>query len=159
MNFVVADPLNGGAKHHCKLNLAIILAKPQNNENRDYDTAVKLFTECSKSKRSTLALNNLACCYVRGYGVPTNYGKAKKLFKKAAGDGCLVANYNLGVMHNNGLGSRQNVKKAKVYFDFVERNRDHPEYECLAAVNEDPTKLVFFTTMISYVHAANKTNY
>jgi len=150
--------LEAGARRgnkNCKTNLAIILTKPSDHGNRDYDSAVKLFGEVMKDTADLLAINNLACCYVRGFGVEIDYNKAKKLFKKANERGCLVAKYNLGVLYHNGLGVRQNSKTAQKYFTEVENNKKHPEYRCLEAISHDPTKFVFFTTMVSYTHASD----
>jgi len=133
-----------------RTNLGIIVCRPKERENRDYETAINLFTQVAEEDNSILALNNLACCYVRGYGTNVNYKKARKLFKRAIELGSVVAKYNLGIMYLNGLGVKQNLLKAQKYLDEVNENEEHPEFQCLEGVREDPTKFVFFTTMLSY---------
>jgi len=132
-------------------NLGILILRPSDKENRDYEGALKYFTEAAKFD-IPLALNNLACCYVRGFGTKVDYKKAKRLFSRAQALHSLVAEYNIGVLYLNGLGMRPNAGKAQKHFDLVDQSKNHPEYKCMESVREDPTKLVFFTTMVYYTH-------
>jgi len=138
---------------NAKTNLGIIVCKPAESENRDYDAAIKMFSEGAELGMA-VPTNNLACCYARGFGSKVDYGKAMRLFKRAAESNSIVAKYNIGIMYLNGMGVRQSSTKAQKYFDEANHNIRHPEHKCLSSVNNDPTKFVFFTTMIAYTAAA-----
>jgi len=69
--------------------------------------AIMLFT--------TLIYADLFDDGVRAYN-NDNYQEAKKLWEKAANQGDAKAQYNLGLMYDNGRGVRQNKSKAKELF-------------------------------------------
>jgi len=145
---------------NCKTNLAIILTKANYDpsrtcDSRNYSYAVKLFQSVAdNSSTDKLALNNLGCYYCRGFGIEVDYNKAMKLFKKASETGSLVAKYNMAILYYNGYGVKQNTKKALKYFEAIENNYRHSEYKCLDYINHDPTKFVFFTSLVPYTASA-----
>lgn len=64
-----------------------------------------------------LGMWNLAFLYVRGEGVPkVDYVKALGLFRNAAELGLDRAQYDLGMMYLNGLGTEENSKEAEKWF-------------------------------------------
>ncbi len=50
-------------------------------------------------------------------GVPQNYTKAREWLEKAAAQGDAEAQYNLGIMYDNGQGVRQNYAKAREWYE------------------------------------------
>ena len=54
--------------------------------------------------------------YKNGWGVPQNYAWAVKWYQKAAEQGQVNAQYNLGFMYNNGVGMPQDYAKAKKWY-------------------------------------------
>lgn len=61
--------------------------------------------------------NNVGKCCYEGFGtnVPS-YEKAVEYYKKAAGDGCFFAQYNLGVHYLEGLGVEKDSIEAEKWF-------------------------------------------
>lgn len=59
---------------------------------------------------------NLGVIYNRGYGVPRNYDKARKWYKKAASQGYAKAAHNLGVLYQKGHGVPVNHERAAYWF-------------------------------------------
>ncbi len=60
----------------------------------------------------------LAECY-SGFdceGIPHDYVRARQWYEKAAAQGDAEAQYNLGVMYDEGQGVRQNKRTAKEWF-------------------------------------------
>ena len=56
-------------------------------------------------------------CYSHGTGVIQSHKEAVKWFEKAAFQGCLEAQYNLGICYYNGEGIAKNYKKAAEWFE------------------------------------------
>ena len=54
--------------------------------------------------------------YNNGLGVPQNYQLAKVWFEKAANQGDVKAQYNLGSMYENGQGVAQNYQQAAKWY-------------------------------------------
>ena len=61
----------------------------------------------------------LAECYDDGEceGILQDYAKARQWYEKAAAQGYAEAQYNLGVMYNNGKGVRQDYVKARKWYE------------------------------------------
>src|SRR6516162_6194721 len=53
----------------------------------------------------------VAGVYLNRWGVPQDYGKAHKWFKKAADDGNTAAMINLGRLYEEGLGVAQDLRQ------------------------------------------------
>lgn len=53
--------------------------------------------------------NDLARCYLNGYGVPANKVEARKWFMKSAKQGNPVGQYNLGCCMLKGIGGKQDI--------------------------------------------------
>ncbi|WP_164071294.1 tetratricopeptide repeat protein, partial [Aliarcobacter cryaerophilus] len=56
--------------------------------------------------------------------VKQDYLKAREWFEKAANQGYVNAQYNLGMMYVNGYGVKQDYLKAKEYFGKACDNKD-----------------------------------
>ena len=54
--------------------------------------------------------------YAKGHGVPMDYKQAAAWYLKAAEQGMLDAQYNLGVMYSNGQGVPQDYKQAAAWY-------------------------------------------
>ena len=57
--------------------------------------------------------------YAGGYGVRQDYAEAFRWYRKAAEQGDVQAQYNLGLMYYNGQGVRQNFHLSKEWFGKV----------------------------------------
>ena len=62
--------------------------------------------------------------YFQGQGVSQNFNQAFEWFSKAANQGDVNAQHNLGVMYYQGLGVVQNMQQAKKYFESACKNED-----------------------------------
>ncbi len=54
--------------------------------------------------------------YSSGYGVSRDYAEAVNLWLKAAEQGLVQAQYNLGVMYEKGLGVPKNISEARRWY-------------------------------------------
>lgn len=59
------------------------------------------------------ALNNLACFYEKGLGVPQDYAKAFGLFQSAMDCGDILEITSLGTMYERGDGVAEDFFKAR----------------------------------------------
>mgnify|MGYP001789969387 FL=1 len=60
--------------------------------------------------------------YANGQGVRQNYVQAVKWIEKAAMQGHVKAQYNVGAMYANGQGVRQNLRVAKAWLGMACNN-------------------------------------
>ena len=60
--------------------------------------------------------------YANGQGVRQNYVQAVKWIEKAAMQGHVKAQYNVGAMYANGQGVRQNLRVAKAWLSMACNN-------------------------------------
>ena len=79
--------------------------------DKDYGTARLLWLPLAESGH-TFAMNNVGMMYKKGYGVPRDYKKAVKYFKKSSDQGFSLASYNLAAMYQSGKGVKKNRKLA-----------------------------------------------
>lgn len=85
----------------------------------DISKVVAFYEKCIKENAAEnvgLAYNNLACLYILGRGVTSDYKKALEYFTIAADKNLPEAFNNLGLMHLKGLGIEQNPLKAMAFF-------------------------------------------
>lgn len=88
----------------------------------------------SVKKIEALAFNNdaaaqhdLAAIYTAGHGgVPVDYSRGLKWFTEAAHNGSVNAQYNLGVLYQQGLGVQKDTSKAIEMYRIAASN-NHPE--------------------------------
>ena len=86
--------------------------------NRQASKEVRRFkaTKIKAEEGDEEAQNNLALMYHSGKGVPKNYKKAAKWFRKAAKQGHEMAQFYLGEMYHSGEGVPENYKKAAKWY-------------------------------------------
>lgn len=78
-----------------------------------------------------ISSNNLACIYIEGKGVSTDYSKAAYYYKMAAENGHDDAQCMLATLYHNGLGVQQNDTEAlKWYTKSAQQGNDEGQY-CL----------------------------
>jgi len=66
------------------------------------------------------AIFTLGHFYADGeYGFPQDYDKALELWHRAGDLGCAAANYNIGIVYDNGEGVNVDQKKAKHYYELA----------------------------------------
>jgi len=121
-----------------------------NLEKPDYDKAFVAFKQAGKAG-SPIAMNNIGCLYLRGYGVDQNYRKALKWFKKSSERGSVAAKYNIGMMYMNGFGVKVNFAKAE---EWILKSQENDLASEAKLVNEDHdlTKLILLTSYSYFVY-------
>ena len=74
--------------------------------------------------------------YSYGKGVKQDYFKAVEWYQKAAEQGEVHAQYNLGNMYDNGQGVKQDYAKAKEYFGLACDNKDQDGCDMYKKLNQ-----------------------
>ena len=85
--------------------------------------------ELAKQGRAN-AQFRLGLRYEHGHGVPTDYAKAAKWFRKAAIQGDAVAQTHLGYCYGRGQGVRQSYQKAMIWFRKAAGWKYNREFAC-----------------------------
>lgn len=83
---------------------------------------VGLITRAAQEKH-TPSENTLGTMYVKGVGVAQNYPLAINWYEKAAAKGHCLAQFNLGVIHRDGLGVPADRDQARDYFKQSAKNK------------------------------------
>lgn len=91
---------------------------------RDHYRAAEWLDLAANLGRHAEAQFLLGDMYFHGRGVPHGYGEALDLYRKAANQGHPVAQYLLGVMHEEGWGVRQNLIEAYTWLTLAQAKRD-----------------------------------
>jgi len=81
----------------------------------DWPTAYREFKESALRGNGNAAVN-LGNLYMRGLGVPQDYGQARVWYEKAALESNPIAEAKLGVMYYVGLGVEENRTRAAEWF-------------------------------------------
>jgi tetratricopeptide (TPR) repeat protein len=83
----------------------------------DYPASLKQF-ERAAGLGNTAAMNAIANMYLNGYGMPQNYGEARRWYEKSAATGnSPIAMNNLGAFYENGRGVSQDYAEAKRWYE------------------------------------------
>jgi len=81
---------------------------------------VKLYKNRMDLNNDPRAMHGIGSFYSNGlYGLPQNYGKALKLYHKAADLGCADGYNNIGIAHDLGHGVEVDTKKAVYYYELA----------------------------------------
>lgn len=91
---------------------------------RDHYRAAEWLDLAANLGRHAEAQFLLGDMYFHGRGVPHDYGEALELYRKAAHQGHPVAQYLLGVMHEEGWGMRRNLVDAYTWLTLAQAKRD-----------------------------------
>jgi len=83
--------------HVCASNYGILLI-----QEKKYSEAFKALKIAAR-QGNYIAMNNVACCYLRGYGVAMNGIKGVRWLKKSAGSNSSIAKYNLSRIYSHGI--------------------------------------------------------
>ncbi len=91
----------------------------------DYDRAAKLFLKVRAD--NNWSADMLGTCYLKGWGVPQDYGAARKEFELNPAS-CLCA-LGLGEIYAYGRGVKQDIKKAMEYWNLFPEHPRVIEYK------------------------------
>jgi TPR repeat protein len=119
-----------------KLNLAGLYM-----DRGSYAEAKVIYEDLSTGHRMAEADYALGIIYLAGYGVPSNYAKARErfvsaLFGKKEGDAGPEAYYNLGMMNFKGLGGVVDLNLARTYVTQAANKEIEPAIAALARIDE-----------------------
>jgi uncharacterized protein len=98
---------------------------------KDYKTALEEWLPfADENPTHTQVQIKLGLIYLKGYGSPKNYSKAREWFLKAADLKSSVAQYYLGMMYQNGEGVSANIVTALYFFrQSADQNNDDAQYQ------------------------------
>lgn len=106
---------------------------------KDYKKALMWSTKAMK-KGNEIATTNVGIMYFEGFGVKKNYKKASELFNKAMDKGNMNAEMKapryLGIMAQNGLGTKKNLEDAIFYYEMGDSAGDIVAQYNLAKIYE-----------------------
>jgi len=135
----------------CASNLGIVLML-----EKSYDEAYRVL-KVSARQGNYIAMNNVACCYLRGYGVETDGIKGLRWLKKAAKSNSSIAKFNIATVYANGIaGIGVDERRADRFMNgalnLSRMAADLPAVrDYLKAEDVDYTKLLMNSAMMMYV--------
>jgi len=83
--------------HVASSNLGILLM-----QDRQYEEGFRVLKVAAR-QGNYIAMNNVACCYLRGFGVEMNGVKGVRWLKKSASSNSSIATYNLARVYAQGM--------------------------------------------------------
>ena len=90
------------------------------NKQTGTDNTLKLYSKISETNGDGMGLLDVGNNYLNGnpeLNVERNVGEAIRHFERAGEEGNLMAQYNLGVLHMQGIGVPVNYTKARELFE------------------------------------------
>ena len=75
--------------------------------------------------------------YAHGHGVPKDYEKARQWYERAAAQGDMTAQYNLGLLYADGVGVPQDYKKARQLWEQAAAQGDAKAQNNLGSMYEN----------------------